>query len=378
MIKGVIIDLDGTLLDSHPFLFQVYLDFLKDRGVKGTKEEFDSLHIPLREVVRTLQERYHLQGDNLFEDYQGRLTQCPPLRPGAKEFLHFAKLNQIKMVLSTTASESYALNCLESSKTKDYFEAILTEQSDKYGPALQALNLTADEVIHFDDRICDPNWEELRRKVESQNYQTLFTGPNLKVKIVPTPGEVRLSDYQKMSADEVWKDELKKNPSLFNGRILHFIQMKGGVLQGVYVEYKYFLAQLRGLDLGIKAVCISGITAFQNKILIAKRSHSVSQYKGAYELLPAGGFDNSTLDWQKQFENELKDEANIPQEQIEKITFHSVVHDIRESIVEIVARIELKSPEFALTDETELIKWYDPKDSEEIFVPFSFYLLNRT
>lgn len=377
MIKGLIIDLDGTLLDSHPFLYQVYLEFLKERGVEGTQEEFESLHIPIREVVRTLQEKYHLTGDNLFEAYQEKLNQSPPLRKGAQEFLHFAKLNQLKMVLSTTASDSYARNCLKNAGIESYFSAVLTEQTDKYVPALNALGLSADEVIHFDDRLLDPDWEQLQKRIEAENYQTLYSGPTLKVKIIPTPEGVRLSDAQKLSADLIWNEEIQAKPHLFNGKILHFIGMKGDILQGVFVEYKHFLAQLRGLDLGIRGVCISGITTYQNKILIAKRSTNVSQYQGAFELLPAGSFDNSSLKWEKQFIQEMQEEASIPPEQIEKISFLAVIHDVRESIVEIVARIELNKPDFSPTKETELIKWYDPEDSKEAFVPFSYYLLSR-
>ena len=58
MIKGLLIDLDGTLVDSVPALFQVYKKFLAYYGKEGTKEEFISLIGPsIDEIVEILQKK---------------------------------------------------------------------------------------------------------------------------------------------------------------------------------------------------------------------------------------------------------------------------------------------------------------------------------
>ncbi|MEK6646104.1 MAG: HAD hydrolase-like protein, partial [Candidatus Firestonebacteria bacterium] len=62
----IFFDLDGTLADSIPAMYQVYLDFLNEFNKRGTKEEFEELNGPsLPEIVSILKIRYGLVGDEV-------------------------------------------------------------------------------------------------------------------------------------------------------------------------------------------------------------------------------------------------------------------------------------------------------------------------
>lgn len=373
MIKGVIIDLDGTLVDSKEGLFTHYLDFLRAFGKRGSREEFNTLNLPLTEVIKTLQEKYDLKGHDLLSRYVEGLPKIPPLREGVLDFFHFAKLNRLKLALSTSASLNYLEPILKHYELA--FDAIIPESKDKFLDGLSALKLEKEEVLQIDDDIMDPDWHKLIKKILSINYQTLCRGDHLKIEIVPLPLSLRLSDREKEQADEIWAEAVKENPHLFNGKILQFIALEKGTLFGAFAEYKHFLAKFRGLPLNLTAVCLSGITTYHNELLIAKRASTVSQYQEAYELVPAGSFDDSSLSWEAHIIKELEEEASIKPDQIAKLTLHSVVFDKRDDIVEIVAKIELNRLEFSPTHETSEVSIFNPNDAKKDFVPFSHYLL---
>ena len=74
--KWIFFDLDGTLADSIPPMYQVYLNFLTEFDKRGTKEEFDELNGPsLPEIVSVLKTRYRLVDDKnfLMDLYKGKM-----------------------------------------------------------------------------------------------------------------------------------------------------------------------------------------------------------------------------------------------------------------------------------------------------------------
>ena len=79
------------------------------------------------------------------------------------------------------------------------------------------------------------------------------------------PFSLDLSKQQQI-IDKTWADELKKNPSIFNGKVLSFIDLKkknNDVIVDVYfTEYKNILTsrKMPELQLNIKQVGVSAIT----------------------------------------------------------------------------------------------------------------------
>ncbi len=375
MIRGVIIDLDGTIIDSEEALYQYYINFLKQFGKEGSREEFKSLHRPLKEVAAYLEAKYQIPSS--YESYiKGLENITPNLMPGVLSFLHMAKLNRLKLVLATSAHKDYADRILQAHNL-DVFDFKLYETSNKWEEGLKVLNLARDEVLYLDDQHETVNWDKWKQHVLDINYQTLFKGEKLAVEIVPLPDNLRLSDDEKNQVETVWKNAIQENPTLFNGNILHFLEIKNNTLVGCFIEYKNFLASFRGVKLKYRCVCLSGITTFENKLLIAERSPQVSQYPHYWELIPAGGFDDSSDNWEDHIYKELEEEAHIPRENVAFLKCHSIIFDHLDNIIEIVAKVELSKPDFSPSDETTNVKFYDSKDEFLPFVPFSHYLIKE-
>lgn len=75
-MKAILIDFDGTLANSIPFLYNLYISFLAERGKEGNLKEFQELNGPkLEHFIQTLHKRYQLEEnvDEMIQAYKERL-----------------------------------------------------------------------------------------------------------------------------------------------------------------------------------------------------------------------------------------------------------------------------------------------------------------
>lgn len=149
--KAVLIDMDGTIVDSHPVLKEVYHDFMHQIGVEGSEEEFLELVGPsMTELITILRDRYgvNLSVEELVGKYHQSLenvyTSKLRLFNGVLEFLSYVRSKGIKVALVTSASHHLACNFIESQGIIGYFDSVVTPTQGKGKPApdiyLKALN----------------------------------------------------------------------------------------------------------------------------------------------------------------------------------------------------------------------------------------------
>lgn len=166
MIKAVCVDLDGTLVDSIPALYQVYDKFLAYYGKKGSKEEFNSLIGPsIDEIVAILKERYGLKPSvsELSQMYVSTIVMQgfggTELFPGVKETIEAAKKKGIKLGIITSGTKALVKVCLEPLKILDAFDVIVTSEDVKtakpnpemYQIALKSLGVSPKDAIAIED-----------------------------------------------------------------------------------------------------------------------------------------------------------------------------------------------------------------------------------
>lgn len=166
MTKAVLIDLDGTLVDTTLALYQAYLKFLKHYGHKGSKKEFKSLIGPsIQEIVETLKQNYKLDSkpEELASMYLAQILHQgfdgAVLFEGAQECIQFAKKNSYKLAIVTSGTPELVKACLEPLGVYSDFDAIITSQDvknskpspDIYQFALEKLGVDAKEAIAIED-----------------------------------------------------------------------------------------------------------------------------------------------------------------------------------------------------------------------------------
>lgn len=164
--KALLIDLDGTLIDTLPALYQVYEKFMTKFGKKGSEEEFKTLIGPsIDEIVTTLKTRHHLKEsvDELSNYYISILMlqgfDGTSLFPSAKETLDQLKAKGVKLALVTSGTKTLVKQCLEPLNLHSYFDLIVTADEvhkakpdpELYKIALKKLAVNASDAIALED-----------------------------------------------------------------------------------------------------------------------------------------------------------------------------------------------------------------------------------
>lgn len=132
-IKGVIFDIDGTLLDSMPIWWEVGARFLRQQGITPESDLAETIFtMSLEESAVYFQTHYGVTMDvneicagvlRLVRDFYCYEVE---LKDGVREFLAHVKQLGIPMVLATTGEEELAMAALTRLGIADCFSGIFT------------------------------------------------------------------------------------------------------------------------------------------------------------------------------------------------------------------------------------------------------------
>lgn len=166
MVKGIIFDLDGTLLDSMDLWVRIDKEFLKKRGLEYTQDY--SKAITAMEITETA--IYTINRYNLKESVSEVISEWKEmaineyknsinLKEGVTNFLNHLKEKGIKIAIATSSSKDFFIPCLERHNILIFFDVIVTssdvgigKSSPKiYFHAASKLGLSANECVVFED-----------------------------------------------------------------------------------------------------------------------------------------------------------------------------------------------------------------------------------
>ena len=168
MIKGIVFDMDGVLIDSHPVHRIAWRKFLATVG-KTVSDEGLSFILAgrrreeiLRHFLGDLSEskiaEYGHQKDVFFEEH----FQNVRLIPGVLKFLETLEAAGLKSAVATSASSARTCGTLHRLQLRQKFTTIVTGddvEAGKPDPAVymlvaQRMNLSPDELLVFEDAPC--------------------------------------------------------------------------------------------------------------------------------------------------------------------------------------------------------------------------------
>ena len=166
MIKGIIFDLDGTLLNSLDVWEKVDALFLKKRGIEVTKDYSEALlHMRFSEAAVYTIERYHLNEtvDEVMAEWMNLAKEMylneVTLKEGVYTFIHSLKEKRYPLAILTSCHQELFEPCLIKSGIFDCFDVIVESnrvnlskaQPEIYQLTLNKLGLDASECVFFDD-----------------------------------------------------------------------------------------------------------------------------------------------------------------------------------------------------------------------------------
>ena len=133
MIKSVIFDLDGTLIDSMPVWYNVDRIFLAENGIEAPADISEKVKkMSIEDSSAYFIERFHLSHsqqyviDRIEQIVADQYVYEVPLKPYAMDLLDYLEIHKIPCCIATSTYPSLALSALERLGINERFEFILT------------------------------------------------------------------------------------------------------------------------------------------------------------------------------------------------------------------------------------------------------------
>ncbi|ANY67184.1 phosphoglycolate phosphatase [Paenibacillus sp. BIHB 4019] len=167
MIKGIIFDFDGTIIDTETAWYTAFSEAYEEHGVELTLEQYStcigtSLHsfnpyeylmtelkLPIdKEDFRTAVHQRH-----------SKLMELEAIRPGVQHYLDSAKDAGLRMGVASSSSTEWVEKYLNQLGIRDYFECVRTSDHvekvkpdpELYNQAMACLGIAPDEAVAIED-----------------------------------------------------------------------------------------------------------------------------------------------------------------------------------------------------------------------------------
>jgi HAD superfamily hydrolase (TIGR01509 family) len=165
MLKALLFDLDGTLVETDSLHFAIWQDFLREYGIESDRN-FYQAKISGRlnpDIVADLLPQLDAAASADFiwrkeAEFRNRATSLQPM-PGLLQVLTWAKQQQIQLAVVTNAPRENAWFALKALKLEAFFEqVILGDDLPRgkpdplpYQEALRQLQVSPEQAIAFED-----------------------------------------------------------------------------------------------------------------------------------------------------------------------------------------------------------------------------------
>jgi len=166
-VRGIIFDMDGVLVDSHPSHRKAWHKFLQSVGKDVSEQELDFIldgrkrHEILRHFLGELSEAELLEYGNRKDDFFQQVLTDVRSVPGVVDFVRELRRSRIPVALATSGSERRAQFTLKRLQLTRYFKAVITGNDVEegkpdpaiYSVACQRLQVPAENVVAFEDAV---------------------------------------------------------------------------------------------------------------------------------------------------------------------------------------------------------------------------------
>ena len=203
MIKAIIFDMDGLMIDSERVTFECYQERLKDMNLTMDEEFYKTL---LGKPIKGIYQRfYDVYGndfpiENVIQDVHQLMaerfeTEGVPVKKGLVELLHYLKDNNYKTIVATSSNRDRVDKILSQAKITEFFDdSICGDEVTKGKPnpevflkSCQKLSVNVDEAIVLEDSeagiqasydanikvICIPDMKYPEKQYEEKTFKIL-------------------------------------------------------------------------------------------------------------------------------------------------------------------------------------------------------------
>ena len=167
MIKAVIFDMDGLMIDSERVTFECYQEILKGMNLTMDEEFYKTLlGKPLKGIYQRFYDVYgnDFPIEDVIKDVHALMaqrfeTEGVPVKTGLKSLLEYLKANNYKTIVATSSNRDRVDTILAQAQITDYFDdSICGDEVTKGKPnpevflkSCQKLGVSVDEAIVLED-----------------------------------------------------------------------------------------------------------------------------------------------------------------------------------------------------------------------------------
>ena len=203
MIKAIIFDMDGLMIDSERVTFERYQEILKGMNLTMDEEFYKTLlGKPLKGIYQRFYDVYgnDFPIEDVINDVHALMakrfeTEGVPIKTGLKSLLEYLKENNYKTIVATSSNRDRVDTILSQAQITDYFDdSICGDEVTKGKPnpevflkSCQKLDVNVDEAIVLEDSeagiqasydagikvICIPDMKYPEKQYEEKTFKIL-------------------------------------------------------------------------------------------------------------------------------------------------------------------------------------------------------------
>jgi HAD superfamily hydrolase (TIGR01509 family) len=165
-LKGVIIDLDGTLINSLKVYDEVHKKILERYNVK-IEGSLDNYGMPIEDIIYNIIRKYNLNIsiEDIRKEFENMLIneymEKIKFNPGAKQILNYFKDKKYKMAIFTSNTRRLTIELLKHLHVDNLFDVIITSDDVKqpkpdpegYIKIVKEFSLLPNEILAIEDSI---------------------------------------------------------------------------------------------------------------------------------------------------------------------------------------------------------------------------------
>ena len=203
MIKAIIFDMDGLMIDSERVTFECYQEILKGMNLTMDEEFYKTLlGKPLKGIYQRFYDVYgnDFPIEDVIKDVHALMakrfeTEGVPIKTGLKSLLEYLKDNNYKTIVATSSNRDRVDKILAQAKITEFFDdSICGDEVTKGKPnpevflkSCQKLGVNVDEAIVLEDSeagiqasydagikvICIPDMKYPEKQYEEKTFKIL-------------------------------------------------------------------------------------------------------------------------------------------------------------------------------------------------------------